>query len=208
MVARCEAEIPGVVPVGVGNGRPVVAVRVGFVEESPVAVSCGGKEDARRGIGAPAADDAPVHAVHCRPGPVALGAEVIQLLLGRHPPVAAPQRTRRVVSRREDALRRDPPFFRQGRLVLAEGRHVLWTERKVKADARPFVANGIAPPEMESEVLWLRRANVLCSPEGTFGPKLDLFGDGFFRDGSTCKTSPHERHRKPGNNNLYFRSVE
>ena len=45
------------------------------------------------------ADNIPIHAVHCRPGPVALVAEVFQFLIRRHAPFPAPMYLRRVMLR-------------------------------------------------------------------------------------------------------------
>lgn len=70
-----------------------------MAERRPVAETGTGKEDADGSIIASTADNIPIHAVHCRPGPVALVAEVFQFLIRRHAPFPAPMYLRRVMLR-------------------------------------------------------------------------------------------------------------
>ena len=101
VLARIEADVPcfGVVVVRVRNGRPVGTSRTGMAERRPEAVAGTGKEDAGGSIITSTADNIPIRAVHCRPGPIALVAEVFQFLLRRHAPFPTPMYLRRVMLR-------------------------------------------------------------------------------------------------------------
>ena len=104
--ARIEAKVPcfGVAVVRVRNGRPVGASRTGMAEQRLDAEAGTGKEDADGSIITSTADNIPIHAVHCRPGPVALVAEVFQFLIRRHAPFPAPMYLRRVMLRGQHTI--------------------------------------------------------------------------------------------------------
>ena len=106
VAARIEAEVPrlGVVVVRVRNGRPVGASRTDMAERRPVAEAGTGKKDAAGSIIASTADNIPIHAVHCRPGPVALVAEVFQFLFRRQAPFPTPMYLRRVMIRGQHTI--------------------------------------------------------------------------------------------------------
>ena len=106
VAARIEDEVPrlGVVVVRVRNGRPVGASRTGMAERHPVAEAGTGKEYAGGSIITSTADNIPIHAVHCRPGPVALAAEVFQFLPRRHAPFPTPMYLRRVMLRGQHTI--------------------------------------------------------------------------------------------------------
>ena len=66
-------------------------------------------KDTVRSINTPTTNDIPIHAVHCRPSPVALAIEIVHLLTCRHAPSTTPLHMRRVMCRREDTIVRQPP---------------------------------------------------------------------------------------------------
>ena len=75
-----------------------------MAEQRLEAVAGTGKEDAGGSIITSTADNIPIHAVHCRPGPVALVAEVFHLLLRRHAPFPTPIHLRRVMLRGQHTI--------------------------------------------------------------------------------------------------------
>ena len=133
MAARVEVEAHRVVVAQVRDGRPVVAVRTGKVELNPIAVAGGGEEDAIRNVRAPAAHDIALHAVLRRPRPIALvGAKVVQFLVRRHPPAAAPMDVRSVMRRSEDNIRAVVVYNPAFALERGDGLVVCWTVRRSK----------------------------------------------------------------------------
>ncbi len=180
---RIKAEAPraGAI-VRVRNRQPIVAVRTGKTERSPVAAAGAGEEDAGGSVGALACDRPPFDTVPRRLIPVALAPEVVRFLFRRHTPFPAPVHVRRIMIRRKDTVRRDPFLALQGGNALVAGRHISIPKREART--RPVardptftfapISHRVAPPEVESVVLGVLRTDVCRGPIRPALPELDL----------------------------------
>lgn len=125
VASRIEVEgLRVVADVRARDGRPVVAIRIGIVEQKSIAEAGTRDKDTGRSVIALTANDVSVYIVYRRPNPIAPDLEVALLLFRRHAPSTAPLHMRRVMIRRKDIVRSDPSFAFQSVDILAIGRRV------------------------------------------------------------------------------------
>ncbi len=197
--ARIEAEAPRAVVVArVRDGRPEVAVRTGSGERKPSTEAGAGKEDTGGNIISSTTNNIPIRAVHCRQGPVALVAEVIQFLLRRHAPFPTPMYLRRIMLRGQHPIfsrtkqhskqrysfftLNNPPLAQQcgqafafcWRMFLIECKGRRGTVTRHPNTVLEFVTDRVTPPEVETVIFRILRADVRLGPVRTTLPELDF----------------------------------
>ncbi len=183
VVALEEVEVLCVAVVLPCVARPVVAELAGIAEQVAAALTGGGQKDARARETAPPAHHVAVHSVRGHPRPVAfVVTQVVQLIVGRNPPAAAPVDMRRVVRRGEDVGLRNPPLGFQFAVFHVEARRVPRQEGEIvrravvrhPGVAHAAVAHRVAPPEIETVFPRLFRPDVRLRPIRPVRPELHL----------------------------------
>ena len=113
-VTRIEVEEPReVAAVRMRNGRPIVDVRTGMVERSPVAVTGTRQKDTRRSIITFTFDNISIYTIHRCPSPITPILEIFKLLSCRDPPGSTPMLLCRIMLRSKNAIRCYPTFALQ-----------------------------------------------------------------------------------------------
>ena len=183
VVALEEVEVLCVAVVLPCVARPVVAELAGIAEQVAAALAGGGQKDARARETAPPAHHVAVHSVRGHPRPVAfVVTQVVQLIVGRNPPAAAPVDMRRVVRRGEDVVLRNPPLGFQFAVFHVEARRVPRQEGEIvrrtvvrhPGVAHATAAHRVAPPEIEAVFPRLFRSDIRLRPIRPVRPELNL----------------------------------
>ncbi len=183
VVALEEVEVLCVAVVLPCVARPVVAELAGITEQVAAALAGGGQKDARARETAPPAHHVAVHSVRGHPRPVAfVVTQVVQLIVGRNPPAAAPVDMRRVVRRGENVVLRNPSLGFQFAVFHVEARRVPRQEGEIvrravvrhPGVAHATVAHRVAPPEIEAVLPRLFRPDVRLRPIRPARPELHL----------------------------------
>ena len=181
--ARIEVRpISAAVAVRVRHGRPVVAVRTGTVERSPVAAAGTGEEDAVRSIITFTLDNISINTVHRRPSPIAVIVKVFKFLFCRHTPIAAPVHMRGIMFGSKNSLRCYPTVGLKRCDIFAVSRGLTCTERKISRRSvachpsivLALIPHGITPPEVVSEIFGLLSSDIRRRPIRPAFPKLHL----------------------------------